>query len=272
MPTLSLSDGYQLHYQIDDFTDPWSKPETLVLLHGLAEGCEAWRAWVPHLARHYRVIRLDQRGFGASTPAPESFEWSIDVPVEDLAQFAAKLELPAFHLVSAKFGGTVAMPFAARHPGLVKTLSVVSSPVSLQASLGDKIPDWNRIVKSQGVRAWASGTMGGRLGRDMPAVAQEWWADMMGKTAQSTVLGILRTLAQVDVTADLPAIACPTLVVTTTGSGLGSVDAVRAWQQRIPHSELLALDDDSYHIAASKPDRCAQAVLTFIAKHSSAKV
>lgn len=268
MPTLSLSDGYELHYQIDDFTDPWTKPESVVMLHGLAEGSEAWRGWVPHLARHYRVIRVDQRGFGASTPTPESFEWSIDVPVDDLAQFAAKLGLPRFHLVSAKFGGTVAMPFAARHPGLVKTLSVVSSPVSLQASLGDKIPHWIEILKTQGVRAWASGTMGGRLGSDTPAVAQEWWADMMGRTAQSTLAGVFRTLAQVDVTADLPRIACPTLIVTTTGSGLGPVQAVRAWQQRIPGSELLALTDDSYHIAASKPDVCARAVRDFIEKQA----
>jgi 3-oxoadipate enol-lactonase len=264
MPAIALSSGGDIFYQIDDFTDPWSKPETIVLLHGLAESGEAWRAWVPHFARSYRVIRLDQRGFGRSTPTPADFEWSIDVPVGDLAEVAKALDLKTFHLVSAKFGGTVAMRFAAKYPDIVKSLSVVSSPVSLKESLGSKIPGWAKTVSSEGVRAWASSTMEGRLGSSSSPEASAWWTDMMGATPASTVIGIMRTLAQVDVTADLENIRCPTLVITTTGSALGSVDAVKEWQRRIPRSELLAFEDDSYHIAASKPDRCADAVLAFI--------
>jgi 3-oxoadipate enol-lactonase len=269
MPTVTLSPDVDLFYQVDDFTDPWTMPETVIFLHGLAERGDAWRAWVPHFARHYRVIRLDQRGFGASTPMPVEFDWSIDVPVDDLAHVVRQLKLSRFHLVSAKFGGTVAMRFAAKYPEMVKSLSIVSAPTSLRKSLGTKIPEWDVLVKSGGVRGWAAATMGGRLGNAMPPVAQAWWADMMGQTADSTVLGIFRTLAQIDVTADLPNIQCPALVITTTGSSLGSVDDVGAWQRTIPHSELLALDNDSYHIAASEPDQCAEAVAAFIGKHTT---
>jgi hypothetical protein len=55
---------------------------------------------------------------------------------------------------------------------------------------------------------------------------------------------------------------------STTGSLLGSVDAVRTWQQRIAGSELAVVDSDSYHVAAAKPDDCAQKVLAFVRKHS----
>ena len=44
MPTMNLSPGLDLFYQIDDFTDPWQAAETVVLLHGNAESGEAWRA------------------------------------------------------------------------------------------------------------------------------------------------------------------------------------------------------------------------------------
>jgi pimeloyl-ACP methyl ester carboxylesterase len=67
----------------------------------------------------------------------------------------------------------------------------------------------------------------------------------------------------VDVTAELPQIACPALVITTTGSGLGSVDSVRAWQQTIPGSKLEVLPGDSYHVAATDPDACARLVRQF---------
>jgi hypothetical protein len=29
------------------------------MVHGFAESTEAWRGWVPYLARHFRAVRLD---------------------------------------------------------------------------------------------------------------------------------------------------------------------------------------------------------------------
>ena len=76
---------------IDDFTDPWTQPETVLLVHGLAESGQAWRAWVPHLARRWRVIRIDQRGFGKSTPMDEDFPWSVDTLAADLVAYLLSL-------------------------------------------------------------------------------------------------------------------------------------------------------------------------------------
>ena len=53
MPSLKTAD-FEMHYLVDDFTDPWTKPETVLLLHGNAESSAAWYGWVPHLARHHR--------------------------------------------------------------------------------------------------------------------------------------------------------------------------------------------------------------------------
>ena len=56
---LQRPDGCKLFYIIDDFTDAWRPAPTVLFVHGLAESTEAWRAWVPHFARRYRVVRLD---------------------------------------------------------------------------------------------------------------------------------------------------------------------------------------------------------------------
>jgi pimeloyl-ACP methyl ester carboxylesterase len=106
--------------------------------------------------------------------------------------------------------------------------------------------------------------MSGRLGTDFPREGLDWWAKLMGRTPLSTALGFVATIPGWDVAEDLPRIACPTLVITTEGSALGSVDEVKAWQQKIPRSTLLALPGDSFHVAATDPDRCAQATLKFI--------
>ena len=65
MPYLELPDC-NLFYTIDDHTDAWTKPETVLFVHGFTETGEAWRAWVPHFSRRYRMVRIDQRGFGRS--------------------------------------------------------------------------------------------------------------------------------------------------------------------------------------------------------------
>ena len=37
MPIARVADDLDMHYAVDDFTDPWSKPETILLLHGSGE-------------------------------------------------------------------------------------------------------------------------------------------------------------------------------------------------------------------------------------------
>jgi hypothetical protein len=62
----------------------------------------------------------------------------------------------------------------------------------------------------------------------------------------------MRNLIEIDVTPDLPNIRCPTLVMPTTGSGLGSVEAIKDWQRLIPRSELVVLDNDSISRSCSQ--------------------
>jgi pimeloyl-ACP methyl ester carboxylesterase len=115
-----------------------------------------------------------------------------------------------------------------------------------------------------GVERWAQESMGSRLGSTFPPEGVTWWTQFMGRTAASTQLSFMPTIACVDIRADVPKIACPTLVITTEGSGLASVDETRAWQQTIPDAELRVLPGDSYHVAASHAVQCAQATLAFI--------
>ena len=73
MPTARITPDLEMHYLVDDFTDPWKKAETILMIHGNAERGFAWYGWVPHLARQFRVVRPDTRGFGESTVMPRDF-------------------------------------------------------------------------------------------------------------------------------------------------------------------------------------------------------
>jgi pimeloyl-ACP methyl ester carboxylesterase len=270
MPTFRTTPDLVMHYEVDDFADPWRDAETILMLHGNAESSAAWYGWVPHLAPRYRVVRPDMRGFGASTPMPRDFPWTLDVVIDDFIRLMDMLEINRFHLVGAKIGGTIARAFAARRPGRVTSLTVVGTPPPIREGAAERAPELADEFETQGVEHWARRTMAGRLGSEFPPEGVEWWIKFMGRTAVSTQIGFMKTIACADIRADLPKIQCPTLVVTTDGSGLASVDATRAWQQQIPNSTLVVLPGNSYHVAASHAQHCAEAARDFIDRNSSA--
>jgi hypothetical protein len=39
-----------MHYEVDDFTDPWKPAETLWIQHGFGRSSRFWYHWVPPLA------------------------------------------------------------------------------------------------------------------------------------------------------------------------------------------------------------------------------
>lgn len=262
MPIFRVSPDCTMHYVVDDYSDPWREPQTILMMHGNAESGAAWYAWMPQLARHYRVVRPDMRGFGASTAMPRDFPWTLDCVCDDYLALMDHLGVARFHVVAAKIGGTLARYFAARHPDRVLTLTVVGTPPP-RRGVGRR-PELMEEFEKQGVQHWARRTMAGRLGSRFPPEGLEWWIRFMGRTAVSTQLGFMPTIADSDITDALPRVRCPTLVITTEGSGLGTVEEMRAWQRMIPRSELLVLPGNSYHVAASDPERCAQATLDFI--------
>ena len=53
MPQARIDDTLTMHYEHDDYTDPWTSPETILLIHGVADTSKAWFAWVPRLARQF---------------------------------------------------------------------------------------------------------------------------------------------------------------------------------------------------------------------------
>jgi 3-oxoadipate enol-lactonase len=266
MPTFSLNDGNEMHYKVDDYTDPWAKPETILMLHGNAESGAVWFGWVPHLARRFRVVRPDLRGFGQSTPMPEDFPWTLDGIIDDYVALMDALGVDNFHLVGAKIGGTVARRFAARCPGRVTTLTLVGTPPPNRKNASLDPTEWVKYFEKEGgVEAWARDTMQKRLGSAFPKAGIEWWIGHMAKTARLSELGFMRHFIKWDISADMAKILCPTLVMTTQGSALGSTEETEAWQQTIARSRLLVLPGDSYHVAASDADRCAEETLAFIA-------
>src|SRR5271156_1785165 len=168
MPVFRSPPDLEMHYQVDDFTDPWRTADAVLMLHGNAESGLAWYGWVPALARRYKVVRPDMRGFGTSTPMPRDFPWTLDVIIDDFVRLIDHLGIDRFHLVGAKIGGTIARAFAARRAERVKTLTVVGTPPPLRPGAKENVPALVEMFETHGVAHWARQNMGNRLGSAFP--------------------------------------------------------------------------------------------------------
>ena len=153
MPTAKLDESLEMYYEDDDYTDPWRDPETVVLHHGNAKSSRLWYAWVPLLARQYRVVRLDARGFGRSSLPPEGYDWSLSNFSTDLLRLLDKLGLEKIHLVGETVGGTISLQFAHEHPDRLHSLTVCTSPYRFAGVA--TYQDYYRLVQDEGVAAWA---------------------------------------------------------------------------------------------------------------------
>lgn len=261
MPDLKLDADTRIHYEIEDWTDPWSVPEAVVLIHGFAERVEAWRAWVPLLARNYRVIRYDQPGFGDSSPVASIDAFSTRGFVDAVAAVIEQLAGGSAHVVGAKSGGLIAIELARTRPGLVKTLTLASVPLE-----APKPDEWLSHMETHGLRSWAEQTMAPRLGSAIPPAGVEWCIDLMGRTSIETARAYMRWVSSLDVGATLHQVTRPTLVLTTSAPRRAySRSDVEVYRKRLPHAKVVALPGDGYHVAASYPEACVKALKDFIA-------
>jgi 3-oxoadipate enol-lactonase len=235
-------------YREDWFGEPWRKPETAVLIHGNDESSIVWYAWMPRMAREFRVIRPDLPGFGRSR-VPADIEWSVAGLATFIARVLDKAGVDSAHIIGAKTGGAVAMQFAADYPARTRTLAVASGPASpIVVTNPSKVPQLDRL--------------GSAASKEMV----EYWENMFATAPDVAKKGLNTALSKFDLARDgvLQRIKAPTLIMTADRSKLQSVEKVRQYQTLIPNSRLVVLQSDAYHIAAANPDACVTNVLAFI--------
>ncbi len=205
-----LKDGGQLFYRVDDFTDPWAEAETVVLHHGMAKNHKLWYAWIPVIARHYRVIRFDMRGMGQSSVPEPGYPWSVDNFAADLLELLDQLELGQVHLIGETVGGSIAMRFATQNQERLKTLTACTSPIAFNDPHHGESAD---LIEREGVGAWVANTIGRRLDPQIvPPEYTRWYAEQMSATPAHVVGGFQRNDTG-DLRPLLPQVQTPTLIL-----------------------------------------------------------
>ena len=264
MPLLQLSD-MEMFYTIDDFTDPWTKPDTLFLQHGMGANHKMWYAWVPVLARKYRVIRIDARGRGqSSVPPPDYPSWSAHQLAKDARDALDKLDVDTVHFLGYSYGGAVGQTFAKEYPDRIKSLVLCSTSCNFTTPRDD----WIARIDEKGVEENIRQTAAARFNFETtPSELMNWFFTEIGKTPASTMKGLLRW--REDISYQLPYIKVPTLILAARHDTITPMEHSEHMAETIPDAELVIFDNVPHNISIQCPDLCTERVLAFLQKITS---
>ena len=99
----------------------------LVLCHEFAGDLRAWEPQVRALARRYRVVAWNYRGYPPSDVPEEPDAYSPDGLVADLLGLLDGLGLDRVHLAGLATGGNLVLNFAIAHPSRARSLIVAGA-------------------------------------------------------------------------------------------------------------------------------------------------
>jgi len=116
------TDEIRMHYVTQ------GKGKLLLLLHGFPDFWYVWRFQISELAKHFRVVAPDLRGYN-ETDKPEGVDkYSLNILAGDVTGLIRALGEKKAIIIGHDWGGAVAWSFAAFSPEATEKLVIMNAP------------------------------------------------------------------------------------------------------------------------------------------------
>ncbi|MDB4907459.1 MAG: putative esterase [Gemmatimonadetes bacterium] len=257
MPTTRIRD-------IDVFHEEHGSGPTLLFIHGLGSSTEDWEAQVPFFADRYRVVTYDVRGHGRTTKPREKY--SLQQFSDDAAALVEQLGDAPVHVVGLSMGGMIAFQLAADRPDLVRTLTVVNSgPEMVLRTFAQKFAIFQRrwIVQMMGLRKWGAVLADRLLPGDEFVALRGKIVERWARNDKRSYLRALRALVGWTVTARLPAITQPTLILTAD-MDYTPIPWKQHYTSLIPGARLVIIPNTRHFLPLERPELFNRALDEFL--------
>jgi pimeloyl-ACP methyl ester carboxylesterase len=247
--------------------------EPLLLAHGLGGAAANWLALAPLLLPGRRVLVPELPGHGGSAPLPA---------VPSLNAYADRLALlldrPAA-VVGHSLGGAITLRLAIRRPELVRALVLAGAAgissgtrqaryaLTMTGMLkpGKRIaPYRRRVARSALVKTLVFGRWGVSDPPSFPAEVAESF--LSGPARHTDTVSAARALVRDDPRSDLDRVQCPVLLLWGARDHQLPIDDAFDYARRL-RAPLRAIADCGHLLIGERPEACADAIGSFLARH-----
>jgi pimeloyl-ACP methyl ester carboxylesterase len=260
-------DGTQLHVISRGAGQP------VVFAHGVTLSSRVWaKQFDSFPAAGFRAVAFDSRGHGQSSVGGGGH--SVDNLAADLTGVLETLDLRDAVLVGHSMGGMAVEAFAIQHP--LVTHARVRGLVLMSTMARVHVPGFRTIAGRDRATALAPSAalllrqrnVGFLLARsgfgdDPHASHVEATRQMLAECARSTFRDALHALVDFDVTAELPALNIPTLVLAGTNDALTPPDDSREIASLIPGARLEEFPGAGHMLMYERTDEVDKMIMEF---------
>jgi len=267
MPEVKLADGGTLHYEEHGAGEP------VVILNGIMMATRSWVDHVPVLAPHVRLILVDFRDQGRSSPLEPGYDLSRHA--EDLEAFLEALGLARVHVLGLSYGGEVALLHALKCPGRYQSLVLANVPLRTGSYLTAVGRAWETAAALQ------DGEQFFRLA--IPYVysphfyeRESAWLDsreaLFGKVLTpayfEALIRLSRAAADFEVTpAQLRTLGMPILLLGADEDQIAPLRDLDVFYEHLPDAELVVLRRAGHGAFLERKQEFCTALLGFVQKH-----
>ena len=263
MPFLE-HDGLSLHYE-----EMGSGPPVL-LGHSFFCSAEMWRYQVPELARSHRVINVDFRGHGRSSPVRQAID--IYDLVGDMVALLDHLGVEQAVWAGLSVGGMIAMRAALRDPERVRALILIDTDADAERTwIKWKSRTMGAGTRLVGLRPFLPAVVNGMFGpttcRENRQLVEEWRARFAAVDAESMRRFLAMLMRRDSVVSQLHEIEVPSLVITGAEDRALPQALSKKIDDGLPDSTLVVVPRAGHLSTLEQPEAVTAAMLDFLERH-----
>lgn len=273
----ALVNGVNICYEIRGDGDP------AILVHGFGAKKESWIAQTNPLAKHFKVIRFDNRGAGKSD-RPDG-PYTMEIFADDINALLDYLKFEKVHIIGWSLGGMIVQNFVIKYPNRVNKMVLINTNYGTPDESGAEVYKNMRLAdlklgKEDPVKAFWQSTRTSyyiKFRKQMETEPSKKWYGLWSvddliknntidpPTERDIILqaGAIATHHTLD---RLHEIKNETFLITSSHDRITPQSVMEEMHERIPNSTLRIIDKAGHGSPRSRAPEINQMIIDFLKK------
>ncbi len=271
MPAKKIGE-VELYFESDGSGD-----QTVAFINGIAMTVDSWQPIRRRFVEHgYRCLLHDCRG-QLRSEKPADGLYTMEQHVADFIGLLDALDLKRVHLVGTSYGSEIGMLLACTHPERTETLTVIAGVSELDDLMRAAAESW-AIAADCGAVPFFRCMLPWAYNSDYLAknhqslLAQEEAMTRLPPEYFAAFKGLVGAFLQLDITAELQRIACPTLIISAERDLVKGPRYGQIIHDEVADSEFIVIPEAGHAVVIEQPELVAERIIDFIDRHGTSTV